>query len=268
MGQREANALWLLPLAYVVAYRLLAQLAWRAIIATGERAAMNQAMGLVVAVVCAAAAACLCVYVHARIVGPVPLERSLLMAAIAMPMLLAGHVLTGGFANLTRYWSLAPVQAAINYGLVFLALPFAAAIVGAGGARGAVAAGEALPRVASPLLIVLRLFVALVSVGAFCAGALFMVVVAGFGGLRLAGPDGAFVWALIVALALFAFCFLCAIGRLRAARHAAPIIVAVAAMVYIGWLLTQGGAGVWASGAIALFAVAFWRMCRGMEARA
>jgi hypothetical protein len=42
VDKREATALWLLPVAFVVAYRLLAQGAWRLVVLMGERSDMTQ----------------------------------------------------------------------------------------------------------------------------------------------------------------------------------------------------------------------------------
>ena len=42
MEKREATALWLLPLAFVIGYRVLAQVIWQLVILAGERSTMTQ----------------------------------------------------------------------------------------------------------------------------------------------------------------------------------------------------------------------------------
>src|SRR2546430_14490166 len=131
MAQRETSALWLLPIAYVVAYRVLAQVSWRLVVAMGDRAAMTPAFSLVLTGACALAIGCLCVYVHGRVVGPLPVSRSFVMAAIAIPMLMVGHVVTMGVECFTRYVTIAPLQAGFDYPRELFGVPPPGHAVGA-----------------------------------------------------------------------------------------------------------------------------------------
>ena len=265
MANREANALWLLPVAFVVAYRLLVQGAWQLVLAMGDRSVMTQTFSFVLGAASALAVACLCVYVHTRVVGPLTVQRSFLMAVISMPMLMLGHLVTMGFGGLVGYFKLVPVQAFLHYAMVFFALPVATAIMGP---RGAAAAPETQKPPASVGLVLLRIAVALVSVLAFLGTGIFLVIAIGFGGFHLSGQDGAFTLAILVALAVFVFCFLCSVGLFRRMLKVARWIVAVVALPYIGLLLKEGEEFVYGAIVVAAYVGAFWAMCRSMEARA
>jgi len=275
VDKREANALWLLPVAFVVAYRLLVQGAWQLILAMGDRSVMTQTFSFVLGAASALAVACLCVYVHTRVVGPLTVQRSFLMAAISMPMLMLGHLVTMGFGGLVGYFKLVPVQALLHYAMVFFALPVATAIMGPRGAapaQGVAAPGAPAPETPKPPasvgLVLLRIAIALVSVLAFLGTGIFLLIAIGFGGFHLSGQDGTFTLAILVALAVFVFCFLCSVGLFRRALKVARWIVAVIALPYIGLLLKEGEEFVYGAIVVAAYVGAFWAMCRGMEARA
>jgi hypothetical protein len=269
VDKREATALWLLPVAFVVAYRVLAQVTWQLVLLMGDRSTMTPVFGFVLGAACALAIACLCVYGHTRLAGPLTVQRSFLMAAISMPMLVLVHLVTMGFGGLVGYFKLVPVQALLHYAMVFFALPVATAVMGP---RGAAPAQDVAPETPKPPasagLVLLRIAVALVSVLAFIGTGIFLVIAIGFGGFHLSGQDGAFTLAILVALAVFVFSFLCAAGLLRRRLKIARWIVAVVSLPYIGLLLNEGEEFVYGAIVVAAYAGAFWTMCRGMEARA
>lgn len=274
MDKREANALWLLPVAFVVAYRVLVQGAWALVLAMGDRSAMTQTFSFVLGAACALAIACLCVYVHTRVVGPLSVRRSFLMATISIPMLMLGHVVSMGVAGFVRYVTVVPVQAVLHYAMVFCALPLATAIMGPGQATSA--QPLAVPDVAAPVanppssagLLLLRVAVALVSVLAFLGTGFFLIIAIGFGGFHMSGQDGAFTLAIIVALAVFTFSFLCSVGLFRRTLKVARWVVAVIALPYIGSLLNEGEEFVYGAILVMAYVGTFWAMCRAMEARA
>jgi hypothetical protein len=122
------QCLWLLPVAYVVTDRACFVI-WQLIVMSGETSVMTPAFGLVLSVACAFAAACLCVYGHYRIAGPVPMQRSFVMAAISIPVFLVAGLATMGPRGFVRYWSEVPLQAALHYAVAFFALPAAALVM-------------------------------------------------------------------------------------------------------------------------------------------
>jgi hypothetical protein len=273
VDNREANALWLLPVAYVVTDRVLGFVIWQSIMLSGETSVVTPAFSLVLSIACALAAACLCVYGHYRVVGPLPLQRSILMAAIAIPVFLIAGLATMGPRGFVRYWSAVPMQAALHYAVAFFALPAATLIMAPKQAMvsQSVAAVEApaAPPPASAGVILLRVVVALLSLGLFLGGGLFVIIILGFGGSHMSGEDQAFLLAAIVAIVIFGFCFLCAVGRFRRSLRIARMAVAAISIPFAAWALVEGGEdGVWAVIGIGLYVGAFWAMCHGMEARA
>jgi len=273
VDKREANALWVLPVAYVVTDRVLGFVMWQLIVVSGETSVMTPAFSLVLSVACALAAACLCVYGHYRIVGPLPLQRSFVMAAISIPVFLVAGLATMGAEDFVRYLSTVPMQAALHYAVAFFALPAAALILSPKQAMPAqgVTAVEA-PAAAPPSsagVVLLRVAVALLSLGLFLGGGLFVIIILGFSGSHMSGEDQAFLLAALVAVATFGFCFLCAIGRFRRVLKIARAFVAAISIPFAAWALVEGGEeGVWAVLALGLYVGAFWAMCSGMEARA
>ena len=260
MEKREATALWLLPLAFVIGYRVLAQVIWQLVILAGERSTMTQTFSFVIGAACALAIACVCVYGHTRVVGPLTVQRSLLMAVISIPMLMLGHVVTMGVSGFVRYLTMVPFQAVLHYAMVFCALPVATAIMGPG--RGAPTPTGAVPDPAAPALvsppatvgvILLRVAVALVSIGGFLGTGLLFIFAIGFGGFHLSGQDGLFALALIVALVLFLFCFLCAVGLFRRIMKIARFVVAAIAVPFIGAFVNEGEEFVWGAVAVAAY---------------
>ena len=275
MNNRETNALWLLPVAYVVTDRVLGFVIWQLIVVSGETSVMTPAFSLVLSVACALAAACLCVYGHYRVVGPLPMSRSFVMAAISIPVFVIAGLATMGPRDFVRYFSTVPMQAALHYAVAFFALPAAALILAPKQAIPAqsVAAVEArAPAPAPPSsagVILLRVVVALLSLGLFLGGSLFVIIILGFSGSHMSGEDQAFLFAALVAIAIFGFCFLCAVGRFRRALKIARAVVAAISLPFAAWALVEGGEeGAWAVVALGLYVGAFWAMCRGMEARA
>jgi len=273
VANREANALWLLPVAYVVTDRVLGFVIWQSIMLSGETSVVTPAFSLVLSIACALAAACLCVYGHYRIVGPLPLQRSVVMAAISIPVFLVAGLATMGPRNFVQYWSQVPMQAAVHYAVAFFALPAAALILAPKQAMvsQSVAAVEApaTPPPSSTGLILLRVVVALLSLGLFLAGGLFVIIILGFGGSHMSGEDQAFLLAAVVAIVTFGFCFLCAVGRFRRTLRIARAAVAAISIPFAAWALVEGGEeGVGAVIALGLYVGAFWAMCRGMEAGA
>ena len=271
MEKREANALWLLPVAYVVTDRLLGFVIWQLIVVSGETSVMTPALSLVLSIACALAAACLCVYGHYRIAGPLPVQRSFVMAAISIPVFLIAGLATMGTRDFVRYFTMVPMQATLHYAVAFFALPAAALILKPKQAMLAqsVAAIEAPAPPSSSGVILLRVVVALLSVGLFLGGGLFVIIILGFSGSHMSGEDQAFLFAAFVAVAIFGFCFLCAVGRFRSVLKIARVVVAAIAVAFAAWALLEGGEeGVWAVVGIGLYVGAFWAMCRGMEAKA
>ncbi|HSW82187.1 MAG TPA: hypothetical protein VLH12_01845 [Usitatibacter sp.] len=273
MDNREANALWLLPVAYVVADRVLGFVIWQLIVVSGETSVMTPVFSLVLSVACAFAASCLCVYGHYRMVGPLSMQRSFLMAALSIPVFLVAGLATMGPRDFVRYWSQVPMQAALHYAVAFFALPAAALVMAPKQAMLArsVAPLEApalAPPPSSAGVIVLRVVVALLSLGLVLGGGLFVIIIIGFGGSHMSGEDQAFLFAALVAVAIFGFCFLCAVGRFRRMLKIARVTVAAISLPFAAWALVEGGEeGVWAVLALGLYVGAFWAMCRGMEAR-
>ncbi len=173
-----------------------------------------------------------------------------------------------------RYVTVVPLQAALHYAMVFSALPLATAIMGprqSVPAQGAAApapdvATTQAPRPPSSVgLILLRVGVALVSVAAFLGAGLFLVIALGFGGFHMSGQDGAFALAVLVALAIFAFCFLCAVGLFRRTLKIARAVVAAIAVPFVGAFLMEGEEFVYGAAGVVAYVGAFWGMCRGMQ---
>jgi hypothetical protein len=272
VDNREANALWLLPVAYVVTDRVLGFVIWQLIVVTGESSVMTTAFSLVLSVACAFAASCLCVYGHYRMAGPLSMQRSFVMAAISIPVFLVAGLATMGPRNFVRYWSQVPMQAALHYAVAFFALPAAALVMAPKQAMLArSAAAVEAPALARPPssagVIVLRVIVALLSLGLFLGGGAFVIIILGFSGSHMSGEDQAFLFAAFVAVATFGFCFLSAIGRFRRTLKIARWIVAVIALPYIGLLFNEGEEFVYGAIAVMAYVGTFWAMCRGMEAR-
>ena len=251
-------------MAYVAGDRVLGMVVWPLVIASG-RVATITAISFALSAAMAFAVACACVFVHYRVVGPLPVQRSFVMAAIALPIFVLATVATArGIEGFVRYFSIAPVQAALHYAAAFFALPLAALVMAPGGQPAAVQGATT----ESAAVILFRIFVALVSAVLFLLGCVLLIFVTGFGAGHMSGEDQAIMAVTLIALFVFAFCFLCSVGLFRRILKTARVVVAVAVVPVIGYLLTEGKDGAWATIPVLLYVAIFWGMCRAMEARA
>ena len=272
MENREAQALWLLPIAYVVVDRVMGFVMWQLIMVSGETSAMTTAFSLVLSVATALAAACLCVYGHYRLAGPLPVRRAAVMSAIAIPIFVVAGLATLGIANTVLYFSMAPAQALLHYAIGFAALPLAALILASKqppAAQSAAPAGTAPPPPPSSMgVVLLRVAVGLLSVGLFLGGILFVILILAFGGSHMSNEDYRIMFATLAAIVVFGFCFLCAVGVFRRFLKVARVVVAAVAIPFAAYALIEGGEeGVLAVVGIGVYVAFFWAMCRGMEAK-
>ena len=268
MDKRAAMALWLLPLAYVIVYRVIAQLATNAVVAI-DRTAYSQGLSIVISIACALASALLCVIVHLRAAGPLPVRRAFVMAAIAMPMLMVGHVFSMGVDRFVTFVTQTPLNFALRYAIVFLALPLVAATWRPVPRREAATPPEGAPVQASSTgLIILRIVIALLSVATFVGYGLLALFILGIGNWGMGGRNEGVVAVLASPLPLLAFCFLTTLGLfgagvLRIARYT----VAVLSLPFLGYLVINGVVGAVIAAFVVGFIALWWLMCRMMEAR-
>jgi hypothetical protein len=264
-------AIWLVPLAYVVVYRVLAQLATNAVVAI-DASVYSQGLGLVIGTACAIASALACVHVHLRGAGPLPVGRAFVMAGIAMPILVAVHAFTMGTVAFTNFVTQTPLNAAIRYAIVFFALPIVAATwrprLPAHDSAAAVA--DAAPaRPSSPGLVILRVFIALVSVAGFLAWGVAFAFIYGMGGFGTGHRDSGVILLLGSPLAVFAVTFVASLGIFRPSVLAVVrLTVAVGMAPFVIYLGVNGIAGIAAAAVVIGFVAMFWTMCRRLETRA
>jgi hypothetical protein len=271
VDKRALMAMGLLPVAYVLAYRVLAQLATKAVVAI-DSSVYNQGLSLVIGIACALAAALACVHVHLRAVGALPVGRAFVMGAIAIPILMLVHFFSMGIVAFGNFLMQTPLNALLRYTIVFLALPVVAVTWRRTAPRREEGfAGETLsepaPAPSSAGLVLLRIFIALVSVLAFLGWGVVFVFIRGMGG---GGRSDPMVMALFTSpLVLLAGCFLTAVGlfgpsMLRIVRP----VGAVLWIPFMGWLAMNEIPGATAAAVLFGFVALWWLMCRWMEARA
>ena len=276
MDKRALMAVWLLPPAYALIYRVLAQLATRAIVAI-DGSVYNQGLSLVIGIACAIASALLCVHVHLRSVGPLPVGRAFVMAAIAIPVLMLVHFFSMGVGPFTHFLMYTPVNAMLRYAIVFFALPIVAATWRRPARQADAYAGDSLPAQgfasspapASPGLVLLRVLVALVSAVTFVGYGLLYLFIWGMSGFGMGRSNASVITVASLPLPLLVFCFLSTTGLFGAGvlRIARPV-VAVLTLPTLWFLVENGKEGAWIAVPVVGFVALWWLMCRRMEARA
>ena len=265
----------LLPPAYVLVYRVLAQLATNAVVAI-DSSVYNQGLSLVIGIACALASALLCVHVHLRSVGALPAGRAFVMAAISIPLLMLVHFYSMGIVAFSNFLVHTPLNAAMRYAIVFFALPVVAATWRRPARQKDAYAGDSLPAPESAPappragLVLLRIFIALLSAVTFVGYGLLYLFMLGMGNFGMGGGRNEAVVAVLASpLPILAFCFVTTLGLFGpgALRVARPV-VAVLSLPYIGYLLMNGAVGAAIAAVSAGFVALWWLMCRRMVARA
>ena len=274
VDKRALTAMWLLPPAYVLVYRLLAELATKVVVAL-DSSVYSQGLSIVIGIACAIASALACVHVHRRAVGPLPVGRAFVMAAFAIPVLMLVHFYSMGIGAYSMFLMQTPLNALARYTIVFLALPLVAATWRPSARREHAYEGEVLGEaetaVAPPSagLVLLRVFIALVSAVTFVGYGLLYLFVWGMSGFGMGRSNSGVIAVAGLPLPLLAFCFLSTTGLfgpgvLRVARP----VVAVLTVPTLWFLVANGKEGLWAAVPVAGFVALWWLMCLRMEARA
>lgn len=273
MDKRALMAMGLLPLAYVIAYRVFAQLATKAVVAI-DSSVYSQGLSFVIGIACALAAALACVHVHLRAVGALPVRRAFVMAAIAMPILMIVHFYTMGIVAFGNFLMQTPLNAFARYAIVFLALPVVAATWRRTTPRREEGfAGETLseptPAPSSAGLILLRIFIALVSAATLIGYGILFLFMWGMSGFGMGRTNTGVLVMAGLPLPLLAFTFLSTTGLfgpgvLRVARP----VVAVLTLPTFWFLAENGKEGAFVAVPVAGFIALWWLMCRRMEVRA